>query len=139
MSEMYDENPDQSATGTQRLDKWLWFSRVSKSRTLAAQLIEDGRVRVNRARVVKPSHAVRAGDVLTIVLRGKVQVLRVLAAGQRRGPPSEARQLFEALGPQDPGAPTQPLAICVLAKREPGAGRPRKRDRRMMERFRGPR
>lgn len=138
MSEMYDENPDQSATGTQRLDKWLWFSRVSKSRTLAAQLIEDGRVRVNRARVVKPSHAVRAGDVLTIVLRGKVQVLRVLAAGLRRGPPSEARQLFEALGPQDLGAPTQPPATCVLAKREPGAGRPRKRDRRMMERFREP-
>jgi ribosome-associated heat shock protein Hsp15 len=75
---------------------------------------------------------------LTIVLRGKVQLLRVLAAGQRRGPPSEARQLYEALGPQDPGAPLQPPSSCVVAKREPGAGRPRKRDRRMMERFREP-
>jgi ribosome-associated heat shock protein Hsp15 len=134
MPEMDDENPDQSAAGTQRLDKWLWFSRVSKSRTLAAQLIEDGRVRVNRARVVKPSHGVRAGDVLTIVLRGKVQLLRVLAAGRRRGPPSEARQLYETLSPQNPGAPPP---SSIVAKREPGAGRPRKRDRRMMERFTG--
>lgn len=139
MPEMDDENPDQPAAGTQRLDKWLWFSRVSKSRTLAAQLIEDGRVRVNRARVVKPSHGVRAGDVLTIVLRGKVQLLRVLAAGRRRGPPSEARQLYEPLmGPRDPSEPPQPRASCVVAKREPGAGRPSKRDRRMMERFREP-
>jgi ribosome-associated heat shock protein Hsp15 len=137
MPGMYEENSDQWAARTQRLDKWLWFSRVSKSRTLAAQLIEDGRVRVNRARVIKPSHAVRAGDVLTIVLRGKVQVLRVLAAGRHRGPPSEARQLYETLGPEQPGAPPQPPASCVVARREPGAGRPRKRDRRMMERFRG--
>ncbi|MGH6820205.1 MAG: S4 domain-containing protein, partial [Methylocella sp.] len=47
----------------QRLDKWLWFARVAKSRTLAAQLVQNGKVRVNRAKAAKPSHSVRPGDV----------------------------------------------------------------------------
>lgn len=83
------------APAVQRLDKWLWFARVLKSRTLAAELVERGKVRVNRGRVVKPSHTVREGDVLTISLRGQVLVLKVLAAGTRRGPPPEARRLYE--------------------------------------------
>jgi ribosome-associated heat shock protein Hsp15 len=81
----------------QRLDKWLWFARVLKSRTLAAEFVERGKVRVNRVRVVKPSQTVREGDVLTVSLRGQVLVLRVLAAGARRGPPLEARLLYERL------------------------------------------
>src|SRR5262245_762290 len=89
-----------SGASEQRLDKWLWFSRMLKSRTLAAQLVSEGKVRVNRARVVKPSQTVRPGDVLTIALRGRVQVLRVLATGLRRGPPEEARQLYEPVGPR---------------------------------------
>lgn len=89
---MSDEAP---APAVQRLDKWLWFARVLKSRTLAAELVERGKVRVNRVRVVKPSHTVREGDVLTINLRGQVLVLKVLAAGTRRGPPPEARHLYE--------------------------------------------
>jgi ribosome-associated heat shock protein Hsp15 len=121
------EKPD--AVGqVQRLDRWLWFSRVLKSRTIAAQLVEDGKVRVNRARVVKPSHGIRAGDVLTIVFRGRVQVLRVLAAGARRGPAVEARGLYEVVSN---GLP----AGDAVAKRDPGAARPSKRDRRLIERF----
>jgi ribosome-associated heat shock protein Hsp15 len=125
----------------QRLDKWLWFSRVLKSRTLAAQLVTDGRVRVNRARVTKPSHAVRAGDVLTITLRGRVLVLRIQAPGHRRGPPAEARQLYEIVADRNGVAdkqagserPTEPVA-----QRDPGTGRPSKRDRRLMERLTKP-
>jgi ribosome-associated heat shock protein Hsp15 len=81
----------------QRLDKWLWFSRVLKSRTLAAQLIAEGKVRVNRVRITKPSQSVRAGDILTLAVRGRVLVVRILATGERRGPASEARQLYEVL------------------------------------------
>lgn len=137
MTGIDEDKVGQGELHTQRLDKWLWFSRVSKSRTLAAQLIEDGKVRVNRARVVKPSQTVRAGDVLTIALRGRVQILKVLAAGQRRGPPPEARQLYEVVGQQDLGVASQPRPVGAVAKREPGAGPPRKRDRRLMERFTG--
>jgi ribosome-associated heat shock protein Hsp15 len=82
----------------QRLDKWLWYARVIKSRTAAAQLVESGKVRVNRARVVKPSHTLRLGDVLTIALRGTVRVIEVVDLGARRGPPQEARLLYRPVG-----------------------------------------
>jgi ribosome-associated heat shock protein Hsp15 len=82
----------------QRLDQWLWFARILKSRTLAAELVGRGKVRVNRVRVVKPSHLLREGDVLTIALRGEVRLIQVLAIGERRGPPQEARQLYRPMG-----------------------------------------
>ena len=72
---------DADETGThasgQRLDKWLWFARVIKSRTLATGLVTDGKVRVNRQRVDKPSLTVRPGDVITVTVRGAVRVLKV--------------------------------------------------------------
>ncbi|MBX9591328.1 MAG: RNA-binding S4 domain-containing protein [Hyphomonadaceae bacterium] len=119
----------------QRLDKWLWFSRVLKSRTQAAQIILDGRVRVNRARITKPSQPVSPGDVLTIALRGKVQILKVTATGHRRGPPAEARQLYEIVEAPEPGSPLHPQA--VVARRPPGAGRPSKKDRRLTDQLTG--
>ena len=122
---------EDGAPQTQRLDKWLWYARVSKSRTLAAQLIEDGKVRINRARAAKPSQMVRAGDVLTIALRGNVQILEVLAPGARRGPPAEAKLLYVAIGGQQ-------RAQAVVAQRMSGAARPTKRDRRQIDRFTEP-
>jgi ribosome-associated heat shock protein Hsp15 len=86
----------------QRLDRWLWFARIVKSRTSAAQLVANGKVRVNRMRVVKPSHPLREGDVLTIALRGEVRVLEVLAMGVRRGPPPEARLLYRMKDSENP-------------------------------------
>jgi ribosome-associated heat shock protein Hsp15 len=95
---------DRPAAPAQRLDKWLWFARVTKSRTLAAQLIDGGKVRVNRVRALKPSHALRQGDVLTIALHGEVRVLQVLATGTRRGPPQEARLLYRLVTESKPAA-----------------------------------
>jgi ribosome-associated heat shock protein Hsp15 len=88
---------EQAETSAQRLDKWLWFARVVKSRTLASQLIGNGKVRVNRIRVLRPSHLLREGDVLTIALRGDVRMLQVVAMGERRGPSEEARLLYRPL------------------------------------------
>jgi ribosome-associated heat shock protein Hsp15 len=118
------------ATASQRLDKWLWFARIVKSRTLAAEVITQGRVRVNRTRVVKASQAVRIGDVLTIALRGRVRVLKVVAEGTRRGPPPEARRLYEDLSSPAPDA-----GGSATGARFSGAGRPTKRDRRQIERL----
>ena len=68
-------------------------------------------MRVNRAKVAKPAQTVRPDDVLTIVIRGNIQVLKVLAPGARRGPPAEARLLYELLSPPVGSAPAQPGCI----------------------------
>ncbi len=83
----------------QRLDKWLWFARVVKTRTLAAKLVLDGHVRVNAQRTEMPAKPVGPGDVLTIALETRVAVLRIVGIAARRGPSSEARLLFEDLNP----------------------------------------
>jgi ribosome-associated heat shock protein Hsp15 len=99
------------AGSTQRLDKWLWFARIVKTRSLATALVSHGKVRVNRQKTVKPSHPVAPGDVLTIALRGGVRVLKVLEAGTRRGPAAEARLLYEDLSaPSSPATPATPAS-----------------------------
>ena len=112
-----------------RLDKWLWFARTVKSRTLAAKLITDGHVRVNAARVVTPAHKTKPGDVLTIALERDVRVLKVLACGTRRGPFAEAQLLYEDLTPPKP---VREEKRGELPQREPGAGRPTGKERRDM-------
>ena len=84
-------------TGKQRLDKWLWFARFVKSRTLAAKLVGDGFVRVNGRRVDNPAKGVAVGDVLTVAVARTTAVVRVEALGERRGPAPEARQLYSDL------------------------------------------
>ncbi|MBX3531203.1 MAG: RNA-binding S4 domain-containing protein [Rhizobiaceae bacterium] len=121
-------------TGRQRIDKWLFFARVVKSRTLAAKLVESGKVRINAERVVQPAHAVKPGDGLTITLERQVLVLKVLAPGARRGPAEEARTLYENLSAPPPKAAPPPAEPAV---REQGSGRPTKRERRETDQLKG--
>lgn len=86
----------------QRLDKWLWFARVVKTRSLAARLVEAGHVRLNARRIETPAKAIRPGDVLTIALEQQVRILKVLDPGTRRGGFPEARLLFEDLSAGPP-------------------------------------
>ena len=81
----------------QRLDKWLLYARLAKSRTFAAKLIEGGCIRVNRQRVLKASALVKCGDVLTATIHGRVRVFEIRDLGERRGPASEAQTLFAEL------------------------------------------
>ena len=90
--------------GRQRLDKWLWYARFAKTRTLAARLVTEGHVRVNGHRATVAAKAVGAGDVLTIAALHRTAVLRVVSPGERRGPASEARCLYEELGARDDAA-----------------------------------
>ncbi|MGE3872485.1 MAG: RNA-binding S4 domain-containing protein [Parvibaculaceae bacterium] len=83
----------------QRIDKWLWFARMVKTRTLAQVIVSQGQVRVNKARIAKSSHEVGPGDVLTLAVHGRVRVIRVVGIGIRRGPASEAQTLFEDIAP----------------------------------------
>ncbi|MGE5143254.1 MAG: RNA-binding S4 domain-containing protein [Acidobacteriota bacterium] len=81
-----------------RIDRFLFFIRLLKSRTLAQGLIETGHVRVHGKRVEKSSEEVRAGSVVALPLHDRVRVLRVLALPPRRGPAAEARACYEELG-----------------------------------------
>lgn len=95
-----------------RLDRWLWFARFFKSRSLAARVCADRRVRVNGAVVAKPDHRVRTGDVLTFPQGREIRVVRVAGIGSRRGPAVEARTLFDDLSERaDPGRAGHPSRI----------------------------
>jgi ribosome-associated heat shock protein Hsp15 len=91
------ERPADPPVERQRLDRWLFFARLAKSRSLAAKWIVDGHVRVNSRRVVQAARPVQAGDVVTLALECEVRVLRIVAMGLRRGPASEAARLFDEI------------------------------------------
>jgi ribosome-associated heat shock protein Hsp15 len=116
------------AAGSQRIDKWLFFARVVKSRSLAQKLVAAGAVRINSNKADQPAALVKPGDGVTIRLERQIRVFKVLDPGKRRGPAEEARTLYEDLTPEPQTAAPQP-------ERAPGAGRPTKRDRRALDRW----
>ena len=81
----------------QRLDKWLWYARFAKTRTLAAKLVTSGFVRINGQRVENAAKAVALGDVVTVSLPRGAAVVRIEDLGERRGPATEARTLYTDL------------------------------------------
>ena len=119
----------------QRLDKWLFFTRLVKSRSLAQKAIEAGDVRVNGRPVKQSAHLLQAGDVLSFSSAHRDVVVKVVLPGTRRGPFEEARLLYEDLSsPKSEPGVDLPLE---QAARERGAGRPTKRDRRVIDRLFG--
>jgi ribosome-associated heat shock protein Hsp15 len=127
----------------QRIDKWLWHARVVRTRSAAAALAASGLVRINGQRIDAASRAVRLGDVVTVALDRTVRVLKVARFADRRGGTVGARALFEDLAAAAPGQPVPPDAACLAgegppAQRPPSTGRPTKRERRALDRLRGP-
>ena len=120
----------------QRIDKWLFYARAVKSRSLAAKLVTAGRVRINRDKAAQPSDLVGPGDVLTITLDRTVHVWKVIGAGMRRGPAEEARRLYQDLSPP-PVPKGEAVASAALPLREAGSGRPTKKERRQTDRLFG--
>jgi ribosome-associated heat shock protein Hsp15 len=118
----------------QRIDKWLWHARVVRTRSAAAALASGGRVRLNGRRIDAASQPVRLGDVVTVALDRCVRVLKVAGLAERRGSAEIARALSEDMAPA-------PQALSQRrdppAERPPGAGRPTKRERRVMQQFTG--
>jgi ribosome-associated heat shock protein Hsp15 len=97
--ETIDTTAAAAAHGGQRLDKWLWSARFFKTRTRAAALCAEGKIRMS-GRVISKAHVtVRVGDVLTFPLGRHIRVVKVLALAERRGPAAEARALYEDLNP----------------------------------------
>lgn len=120
-----------------RIDKWLWAARFFKTRTLAADAVEAGRVAWNDARA-KPAREVQAGDRLRIDNGSTVWVVEVLGVATQRGPASVAQTLYRET--EESRARRAEAAARRKLFTEPTAdlpGRPTKRDRRDLDRFRG--
>ena len=112
----------------QRVDKWLWFARLARTRTAAQRLAISGRVRVNRVKNQSASRLLAPGDVLTVATPSGIRVLKVVAPGDRRRSADEARRLYEDLSP----APADPAAPAPDER----SRRPDKRQRRAIAAFR---
>ena len=105
---------------SRRLDQWLWFARFVKSRSLAARLCAAGTVAVNGVVVAKPSHAVRVGDAVVLSQGRLRRSVRVRDLGARRGPASEARNLYHEAAAPVP-LPVAGAAWTVLLEDGPAA------------------
>ncbi|MBB4954799.1 ribosome-associated heat shock protein Hsp15 [Agrobacterium vitis] len=127
-------NEKQPQTGApQRIDKWLFFTRMSKSRTLAQTQISSGHVSINGQKIRQPSALVRPGDQVEIRHNDRHVILIVQGSGERRGPYEEARLLYSDVSP--PPVPHDKLLNSASGQREQGSGRPTKRDRRLLDRL----
>ncbi|MCC7271653.1 MAG: RNA-binding S4 domain-containing protein [Alphaproteobacteria bacterium] len=95
------------AEGTVRIDLWLFFARLCKSRSLAARMCAEGLVTIDGEPALRASRSVGPGAVVAVELGRLVRRVRVTAPGRRRGPAPEARLLYEDLGtvPRDDDAP----------------------------------
>jgi ribosome-associated heat shock protein Hsp15 len=115
-----------------RVDRWLWAVRVYRTRTMATDACRAGHVRIGRT-AVKPAHTVRAGDRVRVNQDGWERDLEVLKVIDKRvGPPVAATCVDDHSPPRPPSERVEPLFA-----RDPAAGRPTKRDRRDLDRFRG--
>ncbi len=116
-----------------RADKWLWYARFFKTRTLASKVCASGQLRLSGSLVAKAHQKVKVGDVLTFPQGRHIRVIKVIALGSRRGPASEAQGLYEDLKP--PTAETRLPRDTRVAPRDAGSGRPTKKDRRALGRL----
>jgi ribosome-associated heat shock protein Hsp15 len=118
-------------SGRLRIDKWLWAARFYKTRSLAADAVESGKVAVNQARV-KPAKAIAVGDTLEIRAGKYVYTVEVLGLSDKRGPVPQAQQLYRES--ETSRAQREALAAQIKAQPEPiFKGRPTKRDRRAID------
>ena len=127
---------------TLRLDKWLWYARFFKSRTLAAKICQSGRMRVNGTVIGKSKQVVCTGDVLTFPKGEHIRIIKILELGERRGPAPEAQALYEDLQPpkiqsEIEEVKASDVRTAQVAKRERGSGRPTKTERRALDKLRG--
>lgn len=110
-----------------RVDKWLWYARFLKSRSIASRFVSDGNLRIDGERSTKPSRAVKPGEVLTFPQGQHIRVIKILEIGTRRGPAPEAQALYEDLSPPE----RQPRVEEIRT-----GPRPTKRNRREMDQLR---
>lgn len=102
-----------------RLDRWLWYARFFKSRSMATRACAGRKIRLNSRVIDKPHHNVRIGDVLTFFKGTRVRIIRIEELGTRRGPASEAGMLYEDLSPEGSqgGSTSIPPSLGILHRK----------------------
>jgi ribosome-associated heat shock protein Hsp15 len=134
---MHRNDDDRSDAERVRIDKWLWAARFFRTRSLAVDAISGGKVEVNGERV-KPARVVHAGDEVRIRLGPYEHIVHVRGLSERRGPAAVAATLFE----ETPASVAARAKHAEQLRMAPAAfvyeekGRPTKRDRREIDRFR---
>jgi ribosome-associated heat shock protein Hsp15 len=115
-----------------RVDRWLWAVRLYKTRSLATDACRGGHVRVNGA-AAKPATTVKVGDRIEAYVHDRHRVLEVVEVIDKRvSAPAAAACIVD----HSPPAPPREERLAPLFDRDPGAGRPTKRERRALDRFR---
>jgi len=114
-----------------RIDKWLWCVRLYKSRTLATDACETGKVKIG-GQTVKPSRSIRPGDLITAVAGGILRTVKVVNLLERRVGAPKVPEFMEDL---TPASEFQKPRESLAGERPKGAGRPTKRDRRILRSF----
>ena len=122
------------AEGGIRMDKWLWHARFFKSRSLATQFCNIGRLRVDGAIIDKAHFLARPDMVLTFSRGQQVRIIKIVALSTRRGPAVEAQTLYQDLSPALYSRPTEENT-AISGRRTLGSGRPTKRERRKLDQF----
>ena len=121
---------------TLRIDKWLWYARFFKSRTLASKLCASGKLRLNCELICKGHATLKKGDVLTFPKEKDVRVIKIISVANRRSAASEAATLYEDLEPPQSAKVKKIKRASGIAIREAGAGRPTKAERRAIDKLR---
>jgi len=115
---------------TRRIDKWLWYARFFKSRSLCAKQVTAGKICVNDVKIMKPAHGVQPGDVLTFKKAEQDRVITVLDLGTRRGSAPEAQLLYKDTSP-----PRVKKEFVPPNPKYEGKGRPNHKERRQTAAF----
>ncbi len=119
-----------------RIDKWLYAARFFKTRSLAAEAVERGKVHINGMRI-KPAKMVAIGDMLTIRIAHYQYDIKVLALSNKRGSATEAQKLYQETDASRKARAALAEEIKMQSQQFYTKGRPTKRDRRKIERFKG--
>lgn len=130
---MAQEKPENERPETQRVDIWLWYARFFKTRSLSTKLCRGGKVRLNGQKITKAKTPVMVGDVLTFPQPNIIRIVKITGFNIRRGPALEAQALYEDRTP--PPEEIRQIEKSKVARRERGAGRPTKSERRATDRL----
>ncbi len=135
-----DADAIRSGSSSVRLDKWLWYARFFKTRSLATKLLLSGKLRINGEVTSKPHRQAQIGQVLTFSQGIHVRVIRIDEIGKRRGPAAEAELLYTDLDPPQAQRTDKEARLqnSRFENRLTGSGRPTKKDRRQTKRLKDP-